>query len=99
MSSEKFPIFNGVADELRPWISSMEVGTIKHNSGMFGALRRTSIAYDPTGDNKVMGHWADLFGPDSDGLSTGLPIPSRELSVWTRAKACGLNALRAKETA
>ena len=56
-------------------------------------------AYDPTGDNKVMGHWADLFGPDSDGLSTGLPIPSRELSVWTRAKACGLNALRAKETA
>ena len=43
MSSEKFPIFNGVADELRPWISSMEVGTIKHNSGMFGALRRTSI--------------------------------------------------------
>ncbi|KAL0649312.1 hypothetical protein Bca4012_092003 [Brassica carinata] len=25
-----------------------------------------------------MGHWADLFGPDSDGLSTGLPIPSRE---------------------
>ncbi|KAL0753032.1 hypothetical protein Bca101_090700 [Brassica carinata] len=24
-----------------------------------------------------MGHWADLFGPDSDGLSTGLPIPKR----------------------
>ncbi|CAN6897894.1 unnamed protein product, partial [Brassica oleracea] len=25
-----------------------------------------------------MGHWADLFGPGSDGLSTGLPIPSRD---------------------
>ncbi|KAL0668296.1 hypothetical protein Bca4012_031000 [Brassica carinata] len=31
MSSEKFPVFNGVADELRPWISSIEVGTIKRD--------------------------------------------------------------------
>ncbi|KAG2282380.1 hypothetical protein Bca52824_053600 [Brassica carinata] len=43
MSSEKFPVFNGVADELRPWISSIEVGTIKRNGETFGALRRTSM--------------------------------------------------------
>lgn len=43
MSSEKFLVFNGVADELRPWILSIEVGTIKRNGETFGALRRTSM--------------------------------------------------------
>lgn len=43
MTSEKFPVFNGVADELRPWISSIEVGTIKRDGETFGALRRTSM--------------------------------------------------------
>lgn len=43
MSSEKFLVFNGVADELRPWISSIEVGTIKRDGETSGALRRTSM--------------------------------------------------------
>ncbi|KAF2569592.1 hypothetical protein F2Q68_00025496 [Brassica cretica] len=43
MSSEKFPVFNGVADELRPWISSIEVGTIKRDGETSSALRRTSM--------------------------------------------------------
>ncbi|KAH0940701.1 hypothetical protein HID58_000338, partial [Brassica napus] len=34
-------------------------------------------ACDPSGDNKVMGHWTDLFGPDSERLFTGLPVPKR----------------------
>ena len=56
-------------------------------------------ACNPCGDNKVMGHWADLFGPDSERLFTGLPVPSRELSGRARAKACGSDTLRAEETA
>lgn len=56
-------------------------------------------ACNPSGDNKAMGRWADLFGPDSERLSTGLPVPSRESSVRTRAKACGSDTLRAEETA
>ncbi|CAH2036259.1 unnamed protein product [Thlaspi arvense] len=56
-------------------------------------------ACDPSGDNKVMELWADLFRPDSEGLFTGLPIPSRELSLRIRAKACGSDSLRVEETA
>ncbi|WZZ75803.1 hypothetical protein YC2023_087173 [Brassica napus] len=44
-----------------------------------------------------MGHWADLFGLGSVWLFTGLPIPS-QLSVRTRAKACGSGSLRAEKT-
>ncbi|KAF8048776.1 hypothetical protein N665_2407s0003 [Sinapis alba] len=56
-------------------------------------------ACNPSGDYELMGHWADLLGPGLDGPSSGLPIPSRELSVRTRTKACGSDTLRAEETA
>ena len=43
--------------------------------------------------------WADLIRPGLGWLFTGLPIPSRELRVRARAKACGSDTLRAEETA
>ncbi|KFK35993.1 hypothetical protein AALP_AA4G064200 [Arabis alpina] len=47
-----------------------------------------------------MGHWTDLIGPGSGWANyTGPPIPSRELSYRTRAKACGSVTLRAEGTA